>query len=60
MNPEIWTLTAEELPLLNVEEHAFIEKMAGRTLTNTEAQILLRAASLEAAFNTWVDGRKAN
>ena len=60
MNPEIWTLTPDELPLLAPVEHEWIERMYGMKLTNDQAQILLHAAAMQAAFNNWVEGRKAN
>lgn len=51
--------TADDMPVLNPEEHAFVERAVGRTLTNEEAQIALRAATLYAAFEHWLNtGRK--
>jgi len=42
--------TAENSPLLAPEEHAWIEQLTGKTLTNEEAQTLLRAAKLTASW----------
>jgi hypothetical protein len=49
-----------ELPTLNPEEHAFVEKYMGMRLTNEEAQLALRSATLEAAFEHWSSGKKAS
>ena len=53
-------MIAEDLPKLDPEEHRFVEQLMGRTLTNEEAQILLYTATLKAAFETWLQGRKPN
>jgi hypothetical protein len=44
--------TAEWLsPKLAPEEHAWIEQLVGRTLSNEEAQMLLHEAILAASWN---------
>jgi hypothetical protein len=50
----------EPLPELNPAEHAFVEKYMGMKLTNEEAQLALRSATLEAAFEHWSSGKKAS
>jgi hypothetical protein len=48
----------DTLPLLHPEEHAAIEKIAGKPLTNDEAQILLRDATIAGAFERWMEGKR--
>jgi hypothetical protein len=46
-----------DLPLLHPAEHAWVERMVGRKLTNEEAQDAIRGASIAASLNYWVDGK---
>lgn len=39
-----------EIPKLHPAEHAWIEQLTGKTLTNDEAQALLREAKLTASW----------
>lgn len=47
-----------ETPLLNAQEHAELEHFIGRKLTNDQAQMLLKDAILEAAFNVWAERKE--
>lgn len=40
----------DALPLLDAEEHAWIEERVGRRMTNEEAQLALRDAKLAASW----------
>lgn len=42
------------LPQLDPREHAEIERLAGRRLSNDEAQALLHEATIFAAFEFWL------
>jgi hypothetical protein len=47
----------DDMPTLHPDELRWVERMVGRTLTNDEAQMELRAASIDAAVRYWADGR---
>ncbi len=47
-------------PLLAPEEHAWIEQLTGKTLTNEEAQTLLREAKLTASWEDIHGKRRAD
>jgi hypothetical protein len=49
---------AEPLPNLAPEEHAWIERVVGRSLSNDEAQLLLREAKLTASWED-IYGKRA-
>ena len=51
-------MTANTLPLLHPEEHAAVEKIVGRKLSNDEAQMLLREATIAGAFDRWMEGKR--
>jgi hypothetical protein len=51
---------SDESPRLAPEEHAWIEEMTGRTLTNDEAQSLLREAKLTASWEDIYGKRRAH
>lgn len=44
----------DELPELDPIEKAWVEKQFGIEMTNAEAQLALRSATLEAAFQIWL------
>ena len=46
------------LPELHPEELAWIEKLAGRKLSNDEAQELIREKHIWDAWMNWVEGNK--
>lgn len=46
-----------ELPLLDPRERLELEGLAGRPLTNDEAQLLRRERVLIAAFQDWLEAR---
>ena len=48
-----------DIPLLAVEEHAAMERIAKRPLSNEEAQLLRRELVLIGAFEDWLDMRHA-
>jgi hypothetical protein len=48
----------DTLPILHPEEHAAVEQIAGRKLSNDEAQILLREATIAGAFERWIEERQ--
>ena len=47
-----------ETPKLHPDEHAWIEQLTGRTLSNEEAQSLLREAKLTASWED-IYGKRA-
>ena len=47
----------DSLPLLHLEERAWVEKIVGRKLSDQEAQILLRQARVAASVNRWLEER---
>jgi hypothetical protein len=46
-----------DMPPLHPAEHAWVERMCGRRMTNEEAQVAIREASIAASLNYYVDGR---
>jgi hypothetical protein len=48
------TEAKQNLPTLHPDELAELQRIAGRSLTNDEAQLLLRKITIEAAFNAWL------
>ena len=50
----------EMMPMLDPAEHAIIETAVGRELTNTEAQLALKDATLFAAFEHWLKTGRVN
>jgi len=44
-----------ELPILNPDELHAVEQIVGRKLTNEEAQLLLREATIIGAFDRWME-----
>ena len=59
-NPQQQNRESDESPRLAPEEHAWIEEMTGRTLTNDEAQSLLREAKLTASWEDIYGKRRAH
>lgn len=49
----------QSVPLMNPEELSEFERIAGRTLTNFEAQALRREMALQAAFEDWTREKPA-
>jgi hypothetical protein len=45
-------------PLLAPEEHAWIEEITGKKLSNEEAQMLIREATLNASWEAIYDKRR--
>jgi len=50
----------EDLPIMDPQEHAWLEFMVGRKLDNQEAQLLMHDVSMFAAYSHWIDGKKAD